>query len=53
MAGTHTIELPKFKEKVMYVSKNDSKTKIESSYVISSSFKGILRLSPNNHTTVN
>lgn len=49
----HFIELPKFKEKVMYVSKNDSKTKIESSYVISSSFKGILRLSPNNHTTVN
>lgn len=44
--------LPKFKEKVMYIPKEDSKTKIESSYVISSSFKGIVRLSPNNHTTV-
>lgn len=46
-------ELPKFKEKVMYVSKNNSLTKTQTSYVISSSFKGIVRLSPNNHTTVN
>ena len=46
-------QLPKLKEKVMYVTNTDSKTKIESSYVISSSYKGIVRLSPNNHTTVN
>ena len=37
----------------MYISKMASSSKIQSSYSISSSFKGILRLSPNNHTTVN
>jgi hypothetical protein len=52
MSDTHA-QLPKLKEKVMYVTKSDSNTKIESSYVISSSYKGIVRLSPNNHTTVN
>lgn len=43
--------LPRFKDKVMYISSKDSKHKIEQSYVISSSFKGILRLSPNNTNT--
>lgn len=47
-----TAELPKFKDKVMYVSSAISDTKLETSYVISSSFKGIVRLSPNNHTIV-
>lgn len=42
--------LPKFKDKVMYVkSSND----VEQSYTISSSFKGILRLSPNDVNSVN
>ena len=35
--------LPRFKDKVMYISPKESKHKIEQSYVISSSFKGILR----------
>ena len=43
--------LPRFKDKVMYISPKESKHKIEQSYVISSSFKGILRLSPNNTNT--
>jgi hypothetical protein len=47
-----TAELPKFKDKVMYVSSAISDTKLETSYVVSSSFKGIVRLSPNNHTIV-
>lgn len=45
--------LPRLKERVMYISKTASSSKIQSSYSISSSFKGILRLSPNNHNTVN
>lgn len=48
--STETI-LPRFKDKVMYISSKESKHKIEQSYVISSSFKGILRLSPNNTNT--
>ena len=40
--------LPRFKDKVMFISSKESKHKIDQSYVISSSFKGILRLSPNN-----
>jgi hypothetical protein len=36
----------------MNVSAKKSDTKIETSYVISASFKGIVRLSPNNHNTV-
>lgn len=47
------VELPKFKDKVMYISSAISDTRLETSYVISSSFKGIVRLSPNNHTIVN
>lgn len=43
--------LPRLKDKVMYISPKESKHKIEQSYVISSSFKGILRLSPNNTNT--
>ena len=42
--------LPKFKDKVMYVV---SPKGVEQSYTVSSSFKGILRLSPNNNTSVN
>lgn len=45
-------ELPIFKDKVMYISSTDSSYKMEQSYVISSSFKGILRLSPNNYNTI-
>lgn len=45
------VTLPRFKDKVMYVSSDKSDTKLETSYVISSSFKGIVRLSPNNHNT--
>ena len=52
MATTSTDPiLPRFKDKVMYISSKESKHKIEQSYVISSSFKGILRLSPNNTNT--
>ena len=43
--------LPRFKDKVMFISSKESKHKIDQSYVISSSFKGILRLSPNNTNT--
>ena len=46
-----TVQIPRFKDKVMYIPASISKTKQESSYVISSSFKGIVRLSPNNHNT--
>lgn len=46
-----TVQIPRFKDKVMYIPASVSKTKQESSYVISSSFKGIVRLSPNNHNT--
>lgn len=42
--------LPKFKDKVMYVV---SPKNVEQSYTISSSFKGILRLSPNDVSSVN
>jgi hypothetical protein len=45
------VTLPRFKDKVMYVPASDSPTKSDTSYVISSSFKGIVRLSPNNHNT--
>lgn len=43
--------LPRFKDKVMFISAKDAKQKMDKSYVISSSFKGILRLSPNNTNT--
>ena len=43
--------LPRFKDKVMFVPASNSRTKTDTSYVISSSFKGIVRLSPNNHNT--
>lgn len=49
--STIVAELPKFKDKVMYISSSNSDTKLETSYVISSSFQGIVRLSPNNHNT--
>lgn len=49
--STVVAELPKFKDKVMYISSSNSDTKLETSYVISSSFQGIVRLSPNNHNT--
>lgn len=42
--------LPKFKDKVMYVV---SPKNVEQSYTISSSFKGILRLSPNDTASTN
>lgn len=45
-------ELPVFKDKVMYINPSDSAYKMEQSYVISASYKGILRLSPNNYNTV-
>ena len=45
------VTLPRFKDKVMFVPASDSSTKSDTSYVISSSFKGIVRLSPNNHNT--
>lgn len=45
--------LPRLKERVMYISKTNSSSKIQASYPIASSYKGILRLSPNNHSTVN
>lgn len=45
-------ELPIFKDKVMYINPTDSDYKLEQSYVISASYKGILRLSPNNYNTV-
>ena len=40
--------LPKFKDKVMYTSASGR----EESYTVSSSYKGILRLSPNDTTTI-
>ena len=40
--------LPKFKDKVMYTSASGR----EESYTVSSSYKGILRLSPNDNTTI-
>lgn len=46
------VRLPVFKDKVMYISPNKNKNKLEQSYVISASFKGILRLSPNNYNTI-
>lgn len=45
------VRLPRFKDKVMYIPAENSTTKVATSYVISSSFKGIVRLSPNNHNT--
>lgn len=44
-------ELPVFKDKVMYINPSDSSFKMEQSYIISASYKGILRLSPNNYNT--
>lgn len=46
------VRLPIFKDKVMYISRFESSYKMEQSYVISASFKGILRLSPNNYNTI-
>lgn len=46
------VRLPIFKDKVMYISKNESSYKMEQSYVVSASYKGILRLSPNNYNTI-
>jgi hypothetical protein len=45
-------ELPVFRDKVMYISSADSSYKIEQSYVISASFNGILRMSPNSYNTI-
>lgn len=45
-------KLPIFKDKVMYIGANQNKYKIEQSYVISASYNGILRLSPNNYNTI-
>jgi hypothetical protein len=45
-------ELPIFKDKVMYISSSESNIKMEQSYVISASYNGILRLSPNNYNTI-
>lgn len=45
------VRLPRFKDKVMYIPAENSTTKVATSYIISSSFKGIVRLSPNNHNT--
>ena len=47
------VKLPVFKDKVMYINATNNKNKLEQSYVISASFKGILRLSPNNFNTIN
>lgn len=47
------VKLPVFKDKVMYINSSNNQNKIEQSYVISASFKGILRLSPNNYNTIN
>jgi hypothetical protein len=47
------VKLPVYKDKVMYISATNSDYKIEQSYVISASFNGILRLSPNNYNTLN
>ena len=44
--------LPKFKDKVMFIGKENSSTKTETSYPVSASFKGIVRLSPNNYTSI-
>jgi hypothetical protein len=44
------VELPKFKDKVMYMSSANTLTRLETSYAISASYQGIVRLSPNNHT---
>jgi hypothetical protein len=57
MSDTHTDKgdeytLPRFKDKVIYIPKKESKTKEEKSYTISSSFKGIIRLSPNNNSSI-
>lgn len=45
-------ELPIFKDKVMYINPTNSAYKIEQSYVISASYNGILRLSPNSYNTI-
>lgn len=45
-------ELPVFRDKVMYISSSDSEIKTEQSYVISASFNGILRMSPNSYNTI-
>ena len=46
-------ELPILKDKVIYISSSDSNIKMEQSYVISASYNGILRLSPNSYNTIN
>lgn len=43
-------EIPKFKDKVMYITSGESATRIETSYSVSSSYQGIVRLSPNNQS---
>ena len=50
MTDITVTSLPKFKDKVMSVNVGEE---IEQSYSISSSFKGILRLSPNNLSSIN
>lgn len=49
---TNTPILPKFKDRVMFISKQKSSTSIATSYPVSGSFKGIVRLSPNNYNSV-
>lgn len=46
------VELPIFKDKVMYISSTDSNIRMQQSYVISASYNGILRLSPNSYNTI-
>lgn len=50
MSNTTTVELPKFKDKVMYITSSSSNSKLHKSYQISASYHGIVRLSPNNRT---
>lgn len=49
---TNTPILPKFKDRVMFISKQKSSTSIATSYPVSGSFKGIVRLSPNNYNSI-
>lgn len=48
MADDGKFIIPKFKDKVVYYSSNN----IETSYPVASSYKGILRLSPNDDTSL-
>lgn len=50
MSNTATVELPKFKDKVMYITSSSTNSKLHKSYQISASYHGIVRLSPNNRT---